>query len=273
MTGRWPRSLAEVSIHPEHAAPEWAMHIQGVAITDDWWFISQADRLWRFPIEADLTQIDPDANGVRSVGFPREGVDHFGDCDAVDGHVYLAMEGTDPALIGVFDADLHFVASAPVDPQGLSNPWCAVDPVTGLLYSSPFDTDHLDAYEHHLDHGRFELRHTRSVTLRTADGDPIALRRVQGGSFTPDGRLYLTGDTRHGGIFGVDVASGARILHRKISYERGWPERHIIEGLAYCIRDGCSPAPGMTGHLHVLVYDATKDSPDYLWFRHYDERH
>ena len=270
--GRWPRSLAEVSTHPEHAAPDWAVHIQGVAISDDWWFITQADRLWRFPVGSDLTQIDPGADDVRSVGFPCEGIDHFGDCDYVDGHVYVAMEGTAPAKIGVFDAELDFVAGAPVDRQGMSNPWCAIDPVTGFLYSSPFDTDHLDAYERHLRHGRFELRHAQSVTLRTADGDPLALERVQGGTFTPDGRLYLTGDTREGGIFGVDVDSGARILHQKIWYEHGWPGRHIIEGLAYCVAMDEQSAAGLEGQLHVLVYDATRKRPDYLWFRHYDER-
>jgi hypothetical protein len=270
--GRWPRSLEELTTHPRHIAPDWAKHVQGVALTDDWWFITQEDRVWRFPKDGELARVDPDDDAVRSAGIPSAGVDHLGDCDYWQGHLYVAMEGTNPARIGVFDDELEFVDSASVDVQGTSNPWCAVDPLTGLLYSSAFETDHLVAYEQSLEHDGLDLRPCRTVPLRTEDGHPLELERVQGGVFTPGGQLYLTVDCRDGGVLGVDVETGRRSLSHGIEREPGWPDRHVVEGLAYGSLDGNAPA-GMTGRLHVLVFDGERNEPDYLWFRHYREQY
>jgi hypothetical protein len=60
------------------------------------------------------------------------------------------------------------------------------------------------------------------------------------------------------------------MLRHRIEREPGWPERHVVEGVAYGALDGHS-APGMGGRLHVLVFDGDRDQPDYLWFRHYHE--
>ena len=243
--------------------------MQGVALTDDWWFITQVDRLWRFPLRADLT--DPGApHSARSAGIPLEGIDHFGDCDYWEGHLYVAMEGTNPARIGVFDANLDFVGSAPLDHEA-SNPWCAVDPLTGRLYTSPFDTDHLVAYELCIDGDGINLRSPRRTQLRDRDGVRLELGRIQGGAFTPSGCLYLTSDTTDGGIIGVDVDTGRQMLRHHVDRERGWPDFHIVEGLAYAAVDGCTNIPVGT-RLHVLVFTGAWEKPDYLWFRHYRER-
>lgn len=207
---------------------------------------------------------------MRSAGIPCPGIDHLGDCDFWNGHLYVAMEGTNPPQIGVFDSDLELVDTAAVAEQGWSNPWCAVDPLTSLLYSSPFDTDHLFAYEQSVDRNGLDLRPARTGPLRANDGAPLELERVQGGTFTPAGRLYLTVDSEDGGIIGVDVDTGRRAIHHRIAREPGWPEYHVVEGLAYGAVDGCSAA-GTPGQLHVLVFDGAWENPDYLWFRHYRE--
>jgi hypothetical protein len=273
----WPAPLAEIASHPGDIAPSWSEHIQGVANAPGHWFISQADRLWRFPMDLDLTAADVDAPGVRSAGIPETGIDHLGDCDYHDGLFYVAMEGTGPGRTGVFDRDLRFLASAPVDRQGASHPWCAVSPADGLLYSSTFDTDHLCAYRRSLGvdkSGRvvgLELEHVRDLPLRGGDGKPLSLERVQGGAFSPRNHLYLACDTRGGGLLGFDVTTGRCHMHVVIPFEPGWPERQVIEGLAVIDLDD-GPVPWMSGQVHVLVFDAEDKRDDYVWLRHFAVR-
>lgn len=270
--GPWPRLLDEQATGSGDVAPRWAEHVQGVALSDDWWFITQADRLWRFPRHADLTDTDAVTESARSAGFPTTaGIDHLGDCDYRDGRLYVAMEGSNPGRIGVFDSNLEFLDSAPVDEQGSSCPWCAVDPITGRLCSSPFDTDHLVAYEVNADGNGIHLGTSQRIPLRDEHGVSVRLERVQGGAFSPSGCLYLTSDTSDGGIIGIDVESGRRMLHRRIQRQRGWPEYHIVEGIAYDARGGGSSLPGDT-QVHVLVFTGAWEKPDYLWLRHYRER-
>jgi hypothetical protein len=267
--GRWPRSLGEHTTNPSDVAPEWAQHMQGVTLTGDWWFITQEDRLWRLPVDADLAEAGGES--VRQVGIPHAGCEHLGDCDYWSGRVYVAMEGTDPARVGVFDTELAFIGSAAACQQGSSNPWCAVDPVTGLLYSSPFDTDHLVAYEMSVDHDGIDLRPSHAVPLYDADGAALELERVQGGAFTPSGRLYLTVDSRESAVIGVDVDTGRQMLRHRIECEPGRSEHQVVEGLAYGALDGRS-AVGMGGQIHVIALTGG-GQPDSLWFRHYDERY
>jgi hypothetical protein len=266
--GTWPRSLEEESTEPRDVAPDWAVHVQGVALADDWWFITQEDRLWRLPVDGELSDAADEA--VLSVGIPGGGIDHLGDCDQRDGRVYVAMEGTSPARMGVFDTELECIGSAAALDQGSSNPWCAIDPLTGLLYSSPFDTDHLVAYELSVDRDGLDLRSSHMVPLRAADGGALELERVQGGSFTPSGQLYVTLDSRDSAIVGVDVDTGREMLRHRIEREPGWPDYHVVEGVAYGSLGGRS-STGMGGRLHVLVFDGEWEQPDYLWFRHYHE--
>jgi hypothetical protein len=94
---------------------------------------------------------------------------------------------------------------------------------------------------------------------------------VQGGTFTPQGRLYLTLDCQDGGILGVDIDTGRQGLWQRIEREPGWPLRHVVEGVAYGSLDGRS-AEAAEGQLHVLVFDGERNEPNYVWLRHYRER-
>jgi hypothetical protein len=107
--------------------------------------------------------------------------------------------------------------------------------------------------------------------LRAADGDALELERVQGGAFTPSGQLYLTVDSRESAVIGVDVDTGRQMLRHRIEHEPGWPEHPVVEGLAYGSLDRRS-AVGMGGQIHVIALTGG-GQPDYLWFRHYDERY
>jgi hypothetical protein len=57
----WPAPLPEKPSHPRDIAPAWSEHVQGVASVPGHWFISQPDRLWRVPMDLDLTDADVDA--------------------------------------------------------------------------------------------------------------------------------------------------------------------------------------------------------------------
>jgi hypothetical protein len=271
-TPGWPEPLVEIPTHPDDVAPRWAEHVQGVTSTDGCWFVTQEDGLWRFPMDRDLAEMPDDAPGVRQASLPEPGVEHLGDAAAHESLVYVAMEGTDPARVGVFDTALRFLGSAPLGPQATSGPWCAVNPLDGLLYSSSFRTDHLCAYERstRTRHGSpgFVLQQVRDVPLSTADGGMLTLERVQGGAFSPRGHLYLTSDAPHGGLLGVDVVTGRREMHVVIPFEPGWPQQQVIEGLEVLdLADG--RIPWMNGQVHVLVFDANHRRRDYVWFRHF----
>jgi hypothetical protein len=108
------------------------------------WFITQVDRTWRFPVDLDVSQARETDGAVSGSGIPEPNIDHLGDCDVHGGLLYVAMEGAALARVGRFDLDRGFQGSAPLTAQGRSCPWCVVDPQTGLLYSSPFDADHLE---------------------------------------------------------------------------------------------------------------------------------
>jgi hypothetical protein len=268
---RWPGRLVELDSHPSDVAPPWAEHVQGIAAGPGAWFVTQDDHVWRFAMDRDLSELDRGHPDVLAVPMVEPGVTHLGDCDFSDGLLYVAMEGTSPARVGVFDHGLRYRGSAPVEAQGDSCPWCAINPVDGLLYSSRFDADRLLVYRRRWKRsgrGALDLEHVGDVWLTSEDGVRLGLDRVQGGAFSPHGHLYLTGDTAEGGVFGIDATSGQRVLHAVIPYQPGWPEHEVVEGLTVLdLSDGS--VPWMRGQLHVLVFNADEDRPDLVWLRHF----
>ncbi len=270
----WPRKLVELDPHPSDVAPPWAEHIQGIAAGPGVWFVTQDDRVWRFPMDRDLAELDRAHPDVLTASIPEPGVNHLGDCDFSHGLLHVAMEGTTPARVGVFDGDLAYRGSAALPEQGDSCPWCAVNPADGLVYSSRFDTDHLSVYRPRWSRTgdeAFDLEHVRDVPLVSEDGARLSLDRVQGGAFSPVGHLYLTGDTADGGLFGIDTSSGQRVIHVVIPYEPGWPEHQVIEGVTVLdLSDG--RVPWMRGQLHALVFNADEHRPDLVWLRHFEAR-
>jgi hypothetical protein len=262
-------SVVDLGEHPGDVAPAWAEHIQGAAVGAGSWFITQVDRIWRVPLDVDPAVVGPADHRVVQAAIPVAGVDHLGDCDVHAGWLYVAMEGTQPAQIGLFDLDLGFVAAAEITGQGPSCPWCAIDPDDGLLYSSPFDTDRLSVHRPVHANGTFVLQHVGDVPLRAEDGSPLRLERVQGGAFARPGQLYLSSDRPDGGIHGIDVGTGRRVVHQAIPYEPHTPDDEVVEGLT--IHDfRARSAPWLRGVLHVLVLGRRDDDTDRVWFRHYD---
>jgi hypothetical protein len=261
--------LVPLESHPSDVGPSWAEHAQGVAHAHGCWFITQADRMWRFPVDLEVAHVGQSHPAVSGNGIPEPDIDHLGDCDVHRGTLYVAMEGGPLGRVGLFDLDLGFQCSAPLPAQGSSCPWCAVDPRTGLLYSSPFDTDHLSAYRVVRAGDRVGFQHLRDVPLLMDDGAPLTLERVQGGAFSRQGHLYLTSDCRDGGISGVDIDSGRRCVHVTIPFEPEWPDKAVIEGLTLVDLDKPG-VPWLQGKLHVLLLSMRPQASDRIWLRHYD---
>jgi hypothetical protein len=295
------RSLTFIGDYPKNSNNGWHTNVQGVARDEEYWYITQQNRLWKIPISHNLNAAvdgsEPLISLVELEELPlrSEGYDHFGDLDQYDGRLYVALEGRNAGLIpavAVFSAvDLSFETYRLLDAQShLADqckmaPWCAINPVDGLLYSSSFfisgfgpcpESGGCDAHsviykydvgtglQSESDGSRAEL--AGHLTLTDEIGYEITLCRIQGGAFSSTGNLYLVSDTKAGGIYGFDGQTGRMILHTIIDYD---PEdREELEGITVWEQDS-DAAIGITGQVHVLMIDEHPDRDDDLYFKHF----
>jgi hypothetical protein len=116
-----------------------------------------------------------------------------------------------------FDDQILFDEGGPLGHDGS---WCAVNPVDGKLYMSRSDADPLILYA--FDPWTWSL--LGSMEIRNADGSALALPRVQGGVFSPNGHLYLT-DSEEENIYLIDM------LARRVAQTIAVANNHELEGL------------------------------------------
>lgn len=289
----WPDRVEYLGNHPHDSSTGWSDNLQGVTHDEQHWYITQQDRLWKFPVGHDLAaEIDEDdpGRGITSVGIPEalqdQHYDHFGDLDHRAGLLYVPVEGSwpfplferkIPGRIALFDAHtLRFLAvSPPLHADREAAPWCALHPHNGLLHTSQFTSDRLHVFEPRVATGgdapRLELTALGDFELRDESGRPLRVHRIQGGVFSESGHLYLVSDTRAGGILGFDMTTGRRMLHATIDYDPSDPTGKLpeeLEGITIWDLDG-GPAPGIGGQLHVLMIDNDWPSDDELYFKHF----
>lgn len=310
---RWPSRLAPTGANydfPRDREPGWSSDVQGVTHDADTWFITQERVMWMFPVEWSLNDsiyrdIAPmlgghgSCSGVdRGLGIAPEladqGYAHLGDCDYWDGRVYIPVEnknGLAPLVVAPRVSRQGALCS-PADVAPLVGqkeaPWCAVSPLNGLLFSSNFDVDHDGLFVHRLEpsFGGIKLTVLGRFELRDPSGAPISLQRIQGGTFSPQGHLYLVSDAgTQGGLLGFDTLTGRLMTHLVVDYK---PEldfgpvnpaidiftdqrphgREELEGVTYWdLEDG--RAPGILGQIHLLMIDNVGSGADDLYFKHY----
>ena len=180
--------------------------VQGVSHDDQNWYFSQQYKLWRVPLMDNLyapTQA-VSSKDLRAGLLPPNlsHIDHLGDLEYRDGELFVAGE-SNPNAILVFDAaTLEFkramIASAQAD-----MPWLAfTQGPKPLIVTSEFNASRLLFR----DQATGEL--VSSVLLRCGNGNPTTIGRVQGGTVSPDGKLFLSSDDSPGGIYGIDLFSG-----------------------------------------------------------------
>jgi len=267
--------------YPRDREPGWSEDCQGLANDDDNWFITQMERIWKFPVSHDLNRSvsgpDP-AAGISLATIPRalrsQGYNHFGDPDVHEGRLFVPLEPTQPCKIVVFSAQtLAYLGAADLDQsQQNSAPWCAINPAEGLLYSSNFDNvDSLCVYRPEFTEGRPSLRFLRRFPLLSESGAPLRLNRVQGGAFSrSSGLLYLICDTAGsgGGMFVFDVRTGRKVARVPISYSPGFPNYQELEGVTVWNLESAR-APNVRGQVHVVLIENDILSADDLWVKHF----
>jgi prevent-host-death family protein len=111
-----------------------------------------------------------------------------------------------------------------------------------------------------------------AVQLLGRNGRAIRIRRVQGGPFSPNGKIYLVSDTKAGGILGFDLQSRHQIAHTEIDYSPfdafGF-QNHELEGITLWDTESLKfDYPCFRGQIHVLMVDTMGD--DTLYFKHFE---
>jgi hypothetical protein len=199
---------------------------------------------------------------------------HFGDIDYYKGFVFAPLEHDEcggpehkPKILA-FDTDLRFLCSETLSQGGA--PWCAVNPVNGLLYSSNFDASELFVYRWDVRPGSgLVLELVGRVRLLTPDGRFPYTCQIQGGAFSAKGHLYLA-DQIGMGVRGFDMLTGRIAAHFEVVYDKD--KHQELEGL--CLmpisKDGSGTVDSV---LHQLV---TQDpGPPFdsmvfrVWMHHY----
>jgi hypothetical protein len=273
---RWPPAprYEYLGDYPRESATGWSDNIQGVASTGSAWYFVQAQRgIWRIPVTHDL--VEPlDGQHFKHVPVPAPFSEaekrHLGDPDYLDDFLFVPFEGWQPKQILMFRAsNLQFLGAAPVSEQS-DAPWCAINPRNRMIYSSHFDTDHLNVYKLSIlanTSGAIvgvELEFRYNFELKDTDGSRLFVQRVQGGAFSPSGHLYLISDVDEGGILGFDITTGRKIFHRSKS---SLPAGFEMEGITIFDADSVQ-APHIGGQIHV-VWLRDQITDDLVYFSHF----
>ncbi|MCB9689317.1 MAG: hypothetical protein H6738_09680 [Alphaproteobacteria bacterium] len=281
-----PQSPVDVPRELEHSR---VIEMQGVATSSTHWYFAHNDspQLVRIPLTSSLTTHGTwDAAAV--AGMPSvlasQGYDHFGDPDEHGGFIYVPVEKrskTLPGVIAQFDLSMNFRGYATLSDNDA--PWVAVDPTTGLLYTSSggCDVQTVQVYTMSFDASGtlVGLAYTDERTLWDRGGVPVEpLNRVQGGAFSDRGNLYLSVDGRFGdtcpvgiaGVFGFEAQTLHKEVYFDVPYDPGNGEE--LEGLD--IRDLTNAgAPGIGGPLHLVMLDNDEwyqgTGTDDLYLKHY----
>jgi hypothetical protein len=247
--------------------------LQGVCHDDNNWFVTSAwrnisgqqSRIAKKPVNVSFNE---DNFLVYRSPYIAQGWKHPGDCDVFGGLVYVPLEPDEGYAvynaIGRFntsDLAYHPVLAIPENspqrsPGNFS--WMARNPKNGLWYSSRFDATELYVYD----------ISGSTITYKGAVKLPQQLNRVQGGEFSPSGRLFLATDWNTGIVsleLGDGIGSSAAVTQW---LTLNWvPGDEEIEGLTvWNLDDG--RAPGIRGQLHVLMIDVGEVSNDDLYFKH-----
>jgi hypothetical protein len=315
--------------YPSNHNSNWTENLQGVTHDFEHWFFTQQERVWKIHARRDLNA-DPITADVQ-VDMPGElydlGCNHFGDPDHFvwndQGYLFIPVEGDDDCgqvpVVAVFRNEpdaLPYIGFAPleVDNENIDNArigWCAINPNNQLLYTSHNEiNDELPIFRYQVDWDALEnneviITPESNMTLweTSARQNPVHIPQyVQGGAFSPDGKLYLCSGKMRSfldeftnpipGIFNeiyagisifdliVDDGKSFGILQDRSSrtdmpfkyeYHPGFWKYEEPEGLTYWDIDGLNfQVPGTAGQVHAILLDNNSwPSDDGIYFKHY----
>lgn len=263
----FPQAFHQSSEYPFDGAYDYTEDIQGVAHSHDGhWYITRQYAAYKLPVGRPLGA-SWQATAVTGIPAPLGAYNHMGDADFYNGRLYVPMEGSTPA-IAVFDSDLNYLTHTFI-PGAVDAPWCAINPVDGLLYVSSFsNVSQVRKFQMQWVNGYMSLTEAGVVDLKDAYGNPIMLDRIQGGAFSPKGHLYLVMDVAGHGVKGFEVRSGRQYANIPVQFDPSWSSAEELEGIdIWDLDDGA--APGVNGQIHVLMLDNDWASADDLFFKHF----
>ena len=308
--------------YPDNKERDWTDSLQGVTHNNDgYWIFTQKTRIFKFHISEDLEAASRVGN-PNTEPMPQPlaqlGCNHFGDPEYIllngEGFLFVPVEGEDGGacqdkpVIAVFrdsggEGSLEFVdwALLPSQTADLGTGragWCAISPVNRLLYTSTNKVDsETPIFRYEIDFnrllatGKLSLEPASDFVIRDKDDQPIEIKKyMQGGAFSPDGKLYtvsgrlrseddLVGDSWKAKYGGIRVFDQTGILTEKSStsgaglkyaYKPGFTARQEPEGITYWDTDQFAGERhvGIAGQLHgILLNNQVGD--DNIWLKHY----
>lgn len=256
---------------------------------------SARPRIWASPLNGlEIPHIDPEL-GFDFATVTNDQFRTFGDCDfqqinSSKGFLYVPVGGGSYNEVAVFNVDLNatedpfdYIASARLSenpgPAGINAPWVAINPRNGLLYSSAFYEEvgnlELLAYQPTVDAGgrKVTLNFIGRMPLFSGDGfrQPFKAKRIQGGTFSKEGHLYLVQDTADemGGIHAFEMVSGRQMAHIPIqtpyaSNEGASPISQTLQGID--IAEYANPSdPTKKAQLHIVM---SQENPTKVTIKH-----
>ena len=251
---------------------KWLHNFQGIArseLSGDWIVTTSADRcvpalkksgkIFKFPASHGLPQKKPAETVEADIPeeLQKKGYNHPGDPDWASHFLFVPLETMDrdrvPLVLVYRDtADeplQHGWNSVPLAANTKRNeaPWLAVQPGTGLVFTSEFfmnsATGWLRVYVITIMENRKQviIDCGTEVPLYDRDGRPIDIRRIQGGDFSPGGDLYILAEAGdYGpGIYIFDMENYSLTGFLPVGLSRSLVRPEEFEGLTYGDTGGC----------------------------------
>ena len=275
-------SLRNKADFPSDRSFSWSEEVQGITHDEHNWYISQQNALWRIPAELNLNLSFSGAEkslGIDRIQIPApllaQGYYHMGDIDYYQGYIYVPVEGRHRPykLLKVDAVTMQVKGVANFWEQQKHAPYVAINPETGILYTSEFTPNKkvgLYGYRMIDDENGFRIVRETRLVLKNKKGDQLVkVNRIQGGEFDLATRtLFLVSDEVDGGIMAFDMDTGNFKYCHYVNYRPGFPNYEELEGITIWRKDE-HHSEGVEGAIHVLMLDNDLNG-DEVYLKHYD---
>jgi hypothetical protein len=269
--------------YPSARRNGWSKELQGITHDNDSWFLTQRDKLWKFPRGHDfnvkLSKPSPD-KGILMATIPEhlraKGYDHMGDIDYHDGKIYVPLEHKNHSkehLLITFDAEtMEFIGSYALSKNHMRcASWVAVDKDSGLIFMSNNEIKEgspIVVYSKEFVENDGTLRIKSVFYPLDENGKRLTIKRVQGGVISADKRtLFLVSDVQEGGILAFDLRSKRLIAHHRVRYKDKFPFYEELQGITIWPEEGYG-AEYFGGNLHMIMLDNDACDDDF-YLKHF----
>ena len=278
----WSKTIQNCNINPnmkhwrlvgeKEYSEDWTEECQGVTTDGQYWYITSNDKrdrraVYKYTIDMKFVA-KFGLEGIKKQLNGDEEHFHVGDLTYYKGNLYIPLENPQKLMILSTDFkttkffNLRDKKNTKPTPMGNTFAWCAIDPRTGLLYTSDFGGDgnltNIYIYAKK-DHANYT--HVGNLTLKERMG------RVQGGVITENCKLILA-DDYYNAIKCYSLKTGAYYGKETVQVDKRDHVAEEIEGL--CISPpGSIRLKGVPVQVHLILLDNDKPDDDDVIFKHY----